>query len=58
MGTSFESVCLHVLLVCRWVCVCVGVCVCVCVCVCVHSLVGGDDFVVAIVWPVVFFYDY
>ena len=23
--------------------------------ICVHSLVGGDDFVVAIVWLVVFF---
>ena len=35
--TSFESVCLHVLLVCRWVCLCVCVCACVCVraCVCV-----------------------
>ena len=47
--TSFESVCLHVLLVCRWVClcacmhVCVYVCVCVCVracvCTCVHACV-------------------
>ena len=48
------------------VCVCVracmracvrGVCLVCFVPICVHSLVGGDDCVVAIVWPVVFLYD-
>ena len=44
--------------VCVWVCGCVRGCVCVnFVPICVHSLVGGDNCVIAIVWPVVFLYD-